>query len=58
MPKDEKGLESRTNGWMIAGIVLMAVGILAFPIYRFIEPTQRAEAAEETQNNQIGRAHV
>jgi len=49
MPTNDNGLESRTNGWMIAGLVLMLVGVLAFPVYRVIEPTQRAEAAEETQ---------
>jgi len=51
MPSNDKGLESRTNGWMVAGIVLMLIGVLAFPIYRIYEPTARAEAAEETQNN-------
>jgi len=51
MPTNKNGLEDRTNGWMITGIVLMAIGILAFPIYRVIEPAQRAEAAEQTQQN-------
>jgi len=51
MSPDDNGLESRTNWWMIAGLVLMLIGLLAFPIYRIYEPTVRAEAAEETQNN-------
>ena len=51
MPTNENGLESRTNRWMIAGLALMLVGLLAFPIYRVYEPIQRAEAAEQTQMN-------
>ncbi len=49
MPTNDNGLESRTNGWMIAGLVLMLIGVLAFPVYRIYEPTARANAAEETQ---------
>ncbi|MDK1097701.1 MAG: c-type cytochrome, partial [Actinomycetota bacterium] len=51
MSSNDKELESRTNSWMVAGIVLMLIGLLAFPIYRIYEPTARAEAAEETQDN-------
>lgn len=36
---------------MVAGLVLMLMGVLAFPIYRIYEPIQRAEAAEQTQKN-------
>ena len=32
---------------MRAGLILMGLFILAFPIYRFYEPTQRAEARED-----------
>jgi len=51
MSSNDKGIESRTNGWMFAGVVLMLIAVLAFPIYRIYEPTARAEAAEETQDN-------
>jgi len=51
MPTNDNGLESRTNGWMIAGLVLMLIGVLAFPVYRIYEPTARANAAEEIQSN-------
>ncbi len=51
MPTNDNGLESRTNRWMIAGLVLMLIGVLAFPIYRVYEPIQRAQAAEQTQMN-------
>jgi len=36
---------------MVGGLVLMVIGLLAFPIYRIYEPIQRANAAEETQTN-------
>jgi len=47
----DTGLESRTNTWMVAGLVLMLIGVLAFPIYRFYEPTARAEASQQVQND-------
>lgn len=39
-------LEASTNKWMAWGIALMAIMVLAFPIYRLAEPNRRAEAAE------------
>jgi mono/diheme cytochrome c family protein len=51
MSSKDNGLESRTNGWMVAGLVLMLAGLLAFPIYRIYEPTARAEANEEAKAN-------
>ncbi len=39
-------LEASTNKWMAWGIALMAIMVLAFPIYRIAEPSSRAEAAE------------
>jgi len=51
VPSNNNGLEGRTNGWMIGGLVLMVIGLLAFPIYRIYEPIQRANAAEQTQTN-------
>jgi len=51
MPSKDNGLEGRTNGWMIAGLILMLIGLLVFPLYRIYEPTARAEAAEEANEN-------
>ncbi len=42
----DAGLDSSTNRWMWAGVVLMALYVLAFPLYRFYEPSARAEARE------------
>lgn len=42
----EPALEESTNQWMRWGLVLMVVMVLAFPIYRLIEPGRRADAAE------------
>ena len=39
-------LDASTNRWMWAGVVLMALYVLAFPLYRFYEPSARAEARE------------
>jgi cbb3-type cytochrome c oxidase subunit III len=43
-------LVDSTRRWMWAGLVLMALFVVAFPIYRIYEPGQRAEARE----NQLG----
>ncbi len=51
MPSKDTQLEHRTNSWMIAGLVLMVIGLLAFPIYRFSEPAARAAADETAQSN-------
>jgi len=51
MSGENTQLDRSTNRWMVAGIVLMVIGLLAFPLYRIYEPTIRAEAAEETQAN-------
>lgn len=40
-------LEEATNRWMRWGLILMAIMVLAFPIYRLTEPGQRADAAGE-----------
>ncbi len=39
-------LEASTDKWMTWGLVLMALMVAAFPIYRIAEPNRRAEAAE------------
>jgi mono/diheme cytochrome c family protein len=51
MSSNDTQLEHRTNSWMIAGLVLMVIGLLAFPIYRFSEPAARAAAEESAQAN-------
>lgn len=43
---DER-LEESTNKWMAWGVVLMALFVLAFPLYRWFEPSNR-EAARES----------
>ena len=42
---DER-LEESTNKWMAWGVVLMALFVLAFPLYRWFEPANREEARE------------
>lgn len=37
-------LEASTRSWMLAGLVLMALFVLAFPLFRFYEPARRADA--------------
>ena len=39
--------ETSTRRWMWAGVVLMVLFILAFPIYRLYEPGARAKAREQ-----------
>lgn len=39
-------LEASTDKWMTWGLVLMAIMVLAFPVYRIAEPNRRAVAAE------------
>jgi mono/diheme cytochrome c family protein len=41
-------LEASTNRWMLAGVVVLAGLVLAFPLYRVWEPGSR-NAAHETQ---------
>jgi mono/diheme cytochrome c family protein len=43
-------LEASTRKWMSAGLVLMVLFALAFPLYRIYEPTRRAEAREDQQS--------
>lgn len=40
-------LEESTNRWMLWGVGLMAVMVLAFPLYRFTEPTNRQAAYDD-----------
>ncbi len=45
----DPALERSTNIWMGSGLVFMLVMVLAFPVYRLIEPSRRdAQAAERT----------
>lgn len=43
-------LEASTRKWMSAGLVLMVLFALAFPLYRIYEPNRRAEAREDQQS--------
>ena len=40
-------LEASTSRWMVAGLILMGLFVLAFPLFRFYEPAQRADAREQ-----------
>jgi hypothetical protein len=33
--------EASTNRWILAGLVLIALLVLSFPLYRFYEPSNR-----------------
>ncbi|MEE9297548.1 MAG: c-type cytochrome [Acidimicrobiia bacterium] len=37
-------LEASTDRWRWAGLILMGLFVLAFPVFRFYEPAERAEA--------------
>ena len=39
-------LEASTDKWRWAGLILMGLFFLAFPLFRFYEPAQRADARE------------
>ena len=41
---DRAALDASTRRWMIAGLVLMASLVAAFPIFRIYEPARRADA--------------
>lgn len=43
---DQFDLEASTDKWRLWGLVLMGLFFLAFPLFRFYEPAQRAEARE------------
>jgi mono/diheme cytochrome c family protein len=45
----DPALEASTNKWMQWGLVLMVIMVLAFPVYRILEPDRRADAAEDRQ---------
>jgi len=42
----DQALEESTNKWMQAGLVLIAILVLAFPAYRLLEPSSREDARE------------
>jgi ubiquinol-cytochrome c reductase cytochrome c subunit len=42
----DPALEEATNRWMIAGLVIIALMIVAFPLYRVYEPAARDEARQ------------
>ena len=41
---ERSALEASTRRWMISGLILMALFVLAFPLFRLYEPARRAEA--------------
>ena len=43
---EEFDLEASTEKWKWAGLILMGLFFLAFPLFRFYEPAQRADARE------------
>ena len=43
---DEFDIEASTEKWKWAGLILMGLFFLAFPLFRFYEPAQRADARE------------
>ncbi|MGA7269966.1 MAG: c-type cytochrome [Acidimicrobiia bacterium] len=45
----DPGLEASTRRWMWAGIVLMGLFVLAFPLYRVYEPSARAQARQRQE---------
>ncbi len=49
--RDDAELEATTARWMQAGVVLLFLFVLAFPIYRLLEPGRRAEAAQARAEN-------
>ena len=53
----DPALEESTNKWMRWGLVLMVIMVLAFPIYRVIEPDRRADAAESRQTELAAQGH-
>ena len=42
----DKNLEQSTNRWMMWGLVLIALAVLAFPAYRLYEPASREDSRE------------
>jgi mono/diheme cytochrome c family protein len=43
---DQFDIEASTDKWRLAGLILMALFFLAFPLFRLYEPAQRADARE------------
>jgi len=56
-PPDPK-LEESTNRWMMGGLVLLALLVLAFPAYRLYEPGARDQAREEHISSLIAQGET
>ena len=54
-PGDDPELEASTNRWMVWGLVLLVLFVLAFPIYRLLEPSRRAEAFEAYETGLVAQ---
>ncbi len=48
----DRELEASTERWMIAGLILIVIMVLAFPAYRLLEPASRDEARQILQESQ------
>jgi mono/diheme cytochrome c family protein len=46
----DPALEASTQRWMWAGVVVMALLVVAFPVYRIYEPSAREEARQDQLN--------
>lgn len=53
----DPGLEASTRRWMWAGAVLMALFVLAFPLYRVYEPGARAQARQRQEAELAADGH-
>lgn len=56
LERDDAELEDSTTRWSVIGVVLLWVFVLAFPVYRLIEPSRRDDARAEriTQIGAVG----
>jgi cbb3-type cytochrome c oxidase subunit III len=50
----DRELDASTNRWMAAGAILFFVLAVAFPLYRIVEPTSRAEGLADRMEHLAG----
>jgi cytochrome c oxidase cbb3-type subunit 3 len=50
----DRELDASTNRWMAAGAILLLVLVAAFPLYRIVEPTSRAEGLADRMEHLAG----
>lgn len=51
--REDPDLDASTNLWMRWGVVALFLFILAFPVYRILEPERRAQALEVFQSGLV-----